>query len=476
MEIKELRKSRRALDRFVAQFDDCIKTKPSRQHLRTYVNGQLGPLKRKSVEPIALDAGVPPRTLQEFLGIHRWDDLAVARRLRELVQRDHADENAIGVIDETSFAKKGNRTAGVQRQHCGATGKTDNCVVTVHLGYAAKNFHTLIDGDLYLPKESWSENRERCRAAGIPDDVQYRPKWRIALDLLQRSLDDGVQLRWLTADEEYGRVREFRDTVSAWGLNYVVEVPSCLSGWTQMPEIEPTGTVVASGRKLTKPRIAPGAKVACQVSKLWPRGGPSWQTYRIKDTEKGPVVWEVRETRFYPNYDGIPGPDHRLLVAREVLTGEVKYFLSAASPAVPLAILLFVAFSRWRIERLFEDGKGQIGLDHFEVRNYRSLQRHLLLSILSLYFLCEQADRLRKKKSVVVAPSGEGGRRGATRSLHATARADTAPGESRHQDQLLATDSGRGGILSRQTQTLGVTSSWRRSSKSTTMSDANLAL
>ena len=215
-----------------------------------------------------------------------------------------------------------------------------------------------------------------------------------------------------------------------------------------MPKIEPIGTVVASGRKLKKPRIAPGAKVARQVSKLWPRGGPSWQTYRIKDTEKGPVVWEVRETLFYPNYDGIPGPEHRLLVAREVLTGEVKYFLSAASPAVPLTILLFVAFSRWHIERLFEDGKGEIGLDHFEVRNYRSLQRHLLLSMLSLYFLCEQTDRLRKKKSVVGALSGKGGRRGATRSLHVTARADTAPGESSLQDQLLAAESGRGGILS----------------------------
>lgn len=461
MEIKELRRLRRALNRFVAQFDDCIKTEPSRKHLRTYINGQLGPLKGKSVEPIALDAGVPPRTLQEFLSIHRWDDAAVARRLREIIQRDHADENAIGVIDETSFVKKGDKTAGVQRQHCGSTGKTDNCVVTVHLGYVAKKFHALIDSDLYLPKESWWEDRDRCREARIPDDVQYRPKWRIALELLQRSLEDGVQLRWLTADEAYGRVREFRDTVSALGLNYVVEIPSNLTGWTQMPEIEPIGTVVESGRKLKMPRIAPGAKAARQVSKLWPRGGPSWQTYRIKDTEKGPVVWEVRDVRFYPNFDGIPGPEHRLLVAREVLTGEVKYFLSAASPTVPLSILLFVAFSRWHIERLFEDGKGEIGLDHFEVRNYRSLERHLLLSMLSLYFLCDQTDRLRKKKSVVVALSGEAGRRSATRSLHSTARADTATGESSLQDQLLATESSRGGILSRHTQALGVTSSWR---------------
>ena len=168
MEIQELRRLRPALDKFVAKFDDCISTAPSRRHLRTYINGQLGPLERKSIEPIALDAGVHPRNLQEFLSIHRWDDHAAGRRLREMVRRDHPDPNGIGVIDETSFAKKGTKTPGVPRQHSGSTGKTDNCVVTVHLGYVTRDFHALIDGDLYLPEETWSNDRERCRAAKIP--------------------------------------------------------------------------------------------------------------------------------------------------------------------------------------------------------------------------------------------------------------------------------------------------------------------
>src|SRR5258706_12645356 len=176
METQELRRLRPALKRFVSQFDDCIKTAPSREHLRTYLNGQLGPLERKSIEPIVLEAGVHPRNLQEFLSIHRWHDRGAGRTLRELVRRDHFDPDAIGVIDETSFAKKGDKTAGVQRQHCGSTGKTDNCVVTVHLGYVARGFHALIDGDLFLPEDTWSKDRERCRAAGIPDEVVYRPK------------------------------------------------------------------------------------------------------------------------------------------------------------------------------------------------------------------------------------------------------------------------------------------------------------
>jgi len=115
----------------------------------------------------------------------------------------------------------------------------------------------------------------------------------------------------------------------------------------------------------------------------------------------------VRETPFFPNQDGVPGSEERLLIAREVLTGEVKYFLSDAGAAVPLKVLLFVAFSRWHIERLFEDGKGEVGFGHFEVRNYLSLMRHLILTSLSLYFLCEQSERLREKKSGLDAMPSE---------------------------------------------------------------------
>ena len=128
--------------------------------MATYVNGQLGPLPRKNVERIALEAGVPPRTLQQFLGAYRWDEAQMQTRVRQIVARDHAHPRALGIIDQTSFAKKGNKTVGVKRQWCGETGKVDNCVVTVHLSYAAESFATPIDGDLYLPKD-WAEDEAR---------------------------------------------------------------------------------------------------------------------------------------------------------------------------------------------------------------------------------------------------------------------------------------------------------------------------
>ena len=160
--------------------------------------------------------------------------------------------------------------------------------------------------------------------------------------------------------------------------------------------MEPAGTVVGSGHTLKRRRVAEGERKARSVSELWHRGGPSWQLYRVKETEKGPVVWEVRETRFFPSRDGIPGQELRLLIARHVLTGELKYFLAHAPREVTTEQIRCVAFSRWHIERLFEDSKGEVGLDHFEVRKYRSLRRHLVLSMLSLCFLADRTQELRK--------------------------------------------------------------------------------
>jgi SRSO17 transposase len=415
VKVEDVMAVRRNLGRFVGQFSGCIKTKRSRAHLRTYVAGQVSDLPRKSIEPMALAAGVAPRTLQEFLGLHRWDHKAVGRRLQRLVMRDHEDPNAIAVIDETSFVKKGDKTAGVQRQYCGTTGKTDNCVITVHLGYTAGDFHALVDGDLYLPQETWDSDRERCRRAGIPDEVVYRPKWRIALDLLDRAMKNGMVFKYLVADEVYGRCVEFRAGVDERELTYVVEVNRNQYGWSP----------AALGK-----HPLPDAR---RVDQLWKRGGPSWDLFHIKNTEKGPVVWEARATRFVPCKDGRPDKECWLIVARNMLDGEVKYFLSNAPADTPIEVLLHVAFSRWRIERIFEDGKGEVGLDHFEVRRYLPIIRHLVLSMVSFLFLMEQTQKLQKKPQVDHLP-GSRSRRSATGSPHASEGTAAAGLRDSHQD------------------------------------------
>ena len=375
VDIETLRGVRSELDTFLARFDDCFRHRASRKHLGTYVRGQLGPLQSKSVEPIALDAGVHPRNLQQFLGIYEWDDPAMARKVRHVVRDEHGCTDAIGVIDETGVAKKGTKTVGVQRQYCGATGKVDNCVNSVHLDYVAPDFHTLVDSDLYLP-QSWFDDPARCEEVGVPKDLVFKTKPQIALELIARTLSDGVPLKWITADEGYGQVPAFLNGVAAHGLFYVVEVPRQVYGWT------PNGSRLR--RKIRR------------VEDLWKQGGPTWTTYSIKETTKGELVWRVRSTVFIPSWD--PKKRLRLLVAESMLDGELKYFLSNAPLETPVSSLLAVAFARWHVERSFEDAKQEVGLDHFEVRGYRSVQRHLTISMLSLLFLTRVSRRLRGEK------------------------------------------------------------------------------
>lgn len=361
------------LSKYLGLFADCFAYSPSRKHLGVYVRGQLGPLERKSIEPIALEARVPPRTLQEFVGAHRWDEGAMQSRVRTIVATRHTDDNAIGVIDETGYAKKGSKTVGVKRQWCGHTGKIDNCVQTVGLTYVAKQFATLAAADIYLP-EDWAEDKERRKEAGVPDHVKFRKKSEIALDLVDRARADGIVVRWVTADEFYGRDSEFREGLERRKLLYVVEVPKSTCGWTPA-------------------RYAQGMEHR-RVDHLYRRGGPTWITYHVKDTTKGAVVWRVRATRFVL-HAGTDRSEKWLLIAVEPLTGETKYFVSNAPAEMPIETLLTVAFTRWRVERNYEDSKQEIGLDHFEMRTYTALQRHLAISMVSLLFLVETTSKLK---------------------------------------------------------------------------------
>jgi len=395
-----------SLTKYLHQFDDCFGRVTARRHLDTYVLGQLGDLPRKSVEPIADASGTPPRTLQEFLSLYRWDEFAMRDRLQQRVAARHTHPHSVGILDETSFVKKGTKTACVQRQHCGAVGKTENCVVSVHLGYATPDFHTLLDGELYLPEETWHEDRRRCRAAGIPEDVVYRPKWLIGLEQIRRARANGIRFAWMTFDEGYGGKPPFLRALDEMGQNYVGEVPVNFRVWTKPPTV--LYRERAAGRK-GRPRKLPRLKAknnptaeVRHIASYSPRfRREDWQTYHVRDGHKGPMVWRAKRIPVWlRGEDGLPGAPHHLLVAFNVLEPEkVKYFISNAPRDTSVEVLLLVALSRWKIERMFEDGKGELGLDHFEVRRFQSIQRHLILSCVSYLFLAEFHEAHRGEKS-----------------------------------------------------------------------------
>lgn len=414
MDAQQFRVFRPKLKAYLGQFDDCFERRDTRAHLPIYVSGQLSDLERKSVEPMALKGGVPPRTLQEFLSQGVWDEDRMRQRLLQLVATEHAHPHAIGIIDETSFVKKGDKTPGVQRQHCGAVGKQENCIVTVHLGYAAEQFHCLLDGELFLP-ESWSQDRQRCEEAGIPENMVYRPKTEIALELYDRARQEGVQFEWLTFDEWYGVKPQFLRALDQRGQKFVGEVHKHFTAWIKLPHV----TRRRYGRRRA-PRLVAGSPQAQHVEDMLRhpllRDQP-WQPWRVKDGDHGPHIWEVKHTLIYVKDEtGLPSErPYHLLVARNVLNPEeIKYFVSNAPEDTAVPTLLLVAFSRWRIERCFEDQKGEVGLDHYEGRRYPGLKRHLIITAVSFLFLAKIQESLRGEKSRVDGlPSAEdhGGRR-----------------------------------------------------------------
>jgi SRSO17 transposase len=384
-------------------FDECFGRREPVGHLRTYVEGQMSDLPRKSVEPMAKAAGVEPRCLQQFLSRYQWDHLRVRDLLQQRVARAHAHPGSIGLIDESGHVKKGAETPGVQRQWCGRVGKVENCIVTVHLGYAAgDDFHCLLDSDLFLPQE-WSDDRERCRDAGLPDEVVHRPKWRIALELRDRAVANGVVFHWLTFDEGYPQNPEFLFALDDRGQHYVGEVKRTFTGWLALPALLYKRKPGAKGPTGRFPRLQKQAPAPITFENMM-RYSPQvraipWEKFYIKDTEKGPAVWEAKAVPVYLQREGLPTRPHWLIIARNIENPEeIKFFLSNAPAGTPLEVLLHVAFSRWHIERCFQDEKTELGLSHFEGRSYQGLLRHLILTSLTHLFLAEVYQTLGGKK------------------------------------------------------------------------------
>ena len=400
------------LENYLRRFDDCCGRVEQRASLRAYVRGQLSDLPRKSIEPMALACGMPPRNLQQFLSVHNWNEGEVRDRVQQVIAQDHTDPDSVGVLDETYHSKKGDKTPGVQRQWCGTKGTTDNCAVTVHLSHVGGGLRTLLDSDLFLPEKSWSDDRVRCRAAGIPDDVVHRPKWKIALEMIDRSRSNGVRPGWMTFDAGYGMVTEFMLALNDRGVQFVGEVPPHLTGWTKPPPLLHkelfTHKHFGHPRKFPRPkRLSGNMHKPKAVDSLTARSPAftrqAWQRFRVKDDQGGAVVWEAKEAVFHlrkgDRYIAVPSIPHRLILARNVLTGESKRFVSNAAPSVELGTLLRVAFTRWAVERCFQDAKGELGMSHFEVRTYQSLMRHMILTAVSFLFLARALKSRREKKS-----------------------------------------------------------------------------
>lgn len=418
MDASRIGRLRRDIQRELEMFDGCFARSEGRGHLRCYVGGQLSKLPRKTVEAIADEAAVPPRTLQDFLATHTWDHEDAVDRVQQLVAEEHNDAEAIGVIDDTGCPKRGEKTVGVQRQYCGASGKIDNCMVSVALGYASLrgDFRCTLEHRIFLP-ESWDADASRRQEAGVPAGLRHQPKWKLALGLLERAQANGVRLAWLTFDEGYGNNVQFLEALDRMGQTYVAEVSPSMYGWLIEPTVlhkQPsTARQARMGRPRRLPRLSAKSAKATRIDNLctysYPMRDQPWQEYHVKNGHKGPIVWQARAARFRLNVahepDGrrlpprmaLPSAPRWLIQVQHPLTGERKYFVSNAPAGVPIERILHVAFSRWHVERCFQDEKSQLGLDHFECRRYVAVQRHLILTTISHLVLARLRLKLAEK-------------------------------------------------------------------------------
>jgi SRSO17 transposase len=374
----DVRGCRRGLERFLRRYLPRFYREEQRELAQVVLQGKLSNLQRKTSEPIAYLAGLQRKPVQHFVGAGAWDDESVMAELRRHVTETRADPNAVLVVDGSGFPKKGEASCGVARQWCGRLGKVDNCQVGVFLAYVTAQGYAPLDRRLYLP-EQWAEDAQRREETHVPEAVTFRERWRIGLELLDRSGPD-VPFGWVAGDDEFGRASAFRAALRERGLRYVVDVPSNTS-------IRDLGETPAPGR-----RLPPWRRVD-----QWAQAQPSsrWRRLVVGDGAKGPRVVRALETWVQAKGEnGRVGPVERLVVIRTVAQeSQVWYTLSNASD-VALPAVVQAHGRRHGIEEMLQAGKGDVGLSHYEMRSWVGWHHHMTLSLLALWFLILEKDRL----------------------------------------------------------------------------------
>src|SRR4051795_6798197 len=401
----DVRAAAERLVEFHERFAPHFGKEQAQDNAYTYVKGLMICPERKSIEPIALNVGNGNvSALQKFINVAPWDYEDAQAELQgafvdELVPTA-ADSpiGVVGIIDESGFAKKGDHSAGVGRQHNGRLGKEDNCQVGVFLVGVTPGGTALLDHRLYLP-ESWCEDdtagKERRDKAHIPEAIVFRTKPQIAAGLIrQTALLDVVTLDWITADEEYGRNGEFLDELEELEHRYVVEVPVSTTVWTE----DPASCIPAYGGRGRVPTLPSRAAVASVAEVVSSPGIEAWQALCVGQGAKGPLVYEFAAVRVWAVRHGQAGPPIWLLVRRSLEEApETKYYVSNAEASTPLGVLARVACTRHEVEEYFEDAKSYLGMAQYETRSWVGWHHHMSLVGMAHLFINLTRRDLKKR-------------------------------------------------------------------------------
>ena len=353
----------------VERVHQCIagrfrRPEPRRRALE-YLKGLLSPVERKNGWELAEHAGdSTPYGVQRLLSGYVWDADLVRDDLKQYVAEHLGDGDAVLVVDETGFLKKGEKSVGVQRQYSGTAGRIENSQIGVFLAYASGKGRTLLDRELYLP-QVWAEDRERRREAGVPESVGFRTKGQLARQMLERAVESELPFAWFTGEEVYGSDRRLRLWLEQEGVPHVLAIKRSEKLWA-----------------LTErgPLQVRADRLAAQVDDA------DWVRCSAGDGAKGPRVYDWAAVDILPLRE--PGKGHWLLTRRSIAKpGELAYYVCFGPAGTTLEELVRVAGTRWAIDECFEEAKGEVGLDQYEVRRWDGWYRHITLAMLAQAYL-----------------------------------------------------------------------------------------
>jgi SRSO17 transposase len=355
--IEDVRDWGRELDAVAHRIGARFSRSETRDRVRAYLIGLLGPVQRKNSWQLAEQIGDgDPYGVQYLLGRSDWDPELVRDDLREYVVEALGDDQAVLILDETGFLKKGTHSAGVARQYTGTAGRIENAQVGVFLAYASRHGTAFLDRALYLPKE-WTDDPDRCEKAGVPEGTAFATKPRLARQMLERAFQAGVPAAWVTGDEVYGSDGSLRRWLEEEKRPYVLAVRANQDVWVGFRE----STVAALAKSLPK---------------------RAWHKVTIAAGSKGPrrYAWA-----WVPINHALGPKWQRWLLIRKSLDQdeELAYYLAAGPARTTLTCLAKTAGARWSIEGGFESAKQEVGLADYEVRSWTGWHRHVTLSLLA---------------------------------------------------------------------------------------------
>jgi SRSO17 transposase len=389
---------------FQANFHDCFPRSETRAHFFDYMVGQLSPLERKSIEPMALHVqGGTIRGLQRFISDVPWDEEHMRWTYHQLVADAMGDPEGVLMVDETGFVKKGKDSVGVARQYCGTLGKVENCQVGVFAGYASRKGYALVDKRLFLPEawftDAYAARRTKCQ---VPPELTWQSKPQLAAAMVQAIVHEGLlPFKYLVADCLYGNSPDFLDAVDTCvGVTALLAIPSETRCWLQRPQTTAKPYKYKGEDRAKRVVVAPDSAPNTVATVAGCLPASHWYRRKVSEGTKGPIEYAFARQRVTLCKDGLPDRTVWLVIKRTLgAEPSYAYAISNAPASTPLRTFVWLSGLRWAVEQCFEEGKTELGMDHYEGRKYPGWHHHMLTTMLAHFFLWHLKIRLGKKSA-----------------------------------------------------------------------------